>query len=90
MAICVMNMRDRKSQPEQSAQALSRGVLAFLLTLALALVVTAVLGCVGALREHVRILYVVRMIYYNLFPQNLIKLQFVSSRELRYHKLLDK
>ncbi|XP_026329928.1 23 kDa integral membrane protein-like [Hyposmocoma kahamanoa] len=56
MAICVMNMRERKSGPEQSA--LSRGVLAFLLTLGLALIVTAVLGCIGALREHVRILYV--------------------------------
>ncbi|KAH9631591.1 hypothetical protein HF086_004358 [Spodoptera exigua] len=57
MAICVINMRDKKSQPEQQS-ALSRGVLSFLLTLGIALVVTAILGCVGALREHVRILYV--------------------------------
>ncbi|XP_049866824.1 23 kDa integral membrane protein-like [Pectinophora gossypiella] len=57
MAICAMNMRERKSRPEQQS-ALSRGVLAFLLTLGLALVVTAVLGCIGALREHVKILYV--------------------------------
>ncbi|XP_072943562.1 uncharacterized protein [Epargyreus clarus] len=56
MAICVINMRDRKARPEQSA--LSRGVLSFLLTLGLGLVVTAVLGSVGALREHVKILYV--------------------------------
>lgn len=57
MGICVMNMRERKTGHEQSA--LSRGVLSFLLTLGLALVVTAILGCIGALREHVRILYVV-------------------------------
>ncbi|CAH2990908.1 unnamed protein product [Chilo suppressalis] len=56
MAVCVMNMREHKSRPDQSA--LSRGVLSFLLTLGLCLVVTAVLGCIGALREHVRILYV--------------------------------
>ncbi|XP_063359756.1 23 kDa integral membrane protein-like [Cydia amplana] len=57
MAICVMNMRERKSRPDEQA-ALSRGVLSFLLTLGLCLVVTAVLGCIGALREHVKILYV--------------------------------
>ncbi|XP_061711862.1 23 kDa integral membrane protein-like [Cydia pomonella] len=57
MAICVMNMRERKSRPDEQA-ALSRGVLSFLLTLGLFLVVTAVLGCIGALREHVKILYV--------------------------------
>ncbi|XP_026760220.2 23 kDa integral membrane protein-like [Galleria mellonella] len=56
MAICVMNLRERKSRPEQSA--LSRGVLSFLLTLGFCLVVSAILGCIGALREHVKILYV--------------------------------
>lgn len=63
MAVCVINMRDKKSRPEQQS-ALSRGVLSFLITLGLALVVTAVLGCVGALREHVKILYVVSDIYF--------------------------
>ncbi|CAH2228196.1 jg18736, partial [Pararge aegeria aegeria] len=57
MAMCVIDMRERKSKPEKQT-ALSRGVLAFLTTLALSLVVTAVLGCIGALREHVKILYV--------------------------------
>ncbi|XP_075970049.1 23 kDa integral membrane protein-like isoform X2 [Anticarsia gemmatalis] len=57
MGVCVMNMREKKSRPEQQS-ALSRGVLSFLLTLGLCLVVTAVLGCIGALREHVKILYV--------------------------------
>ncbi|XP_053625895.1 23 kDa integral membrane protein-like [Plodia interpunctella] len=57
MAICVMNMRGKKSRPDQQS-ALSRGVLSFLLTLGLCLVVTAVLGCIGALREHVKTLYV--------------------------------
>ncbi|KAJ2952531.1 hypothetical protein O0L34_g6849 [Tuta absoluta] len=56
MAICVINMRESKRPEPQSA--LSRGVLAFLLTLGLALVVTAILGCIGALREHVKTLYV--------------------------------
>ncbi|KAM3961806.1 23 kDa integral membrane protein [Aphomia sociella] len=56
MAICVMNLRERKSRTEQSV--ISRGVLSFLLTLGLCLVVTAILGCVGALRQHVKILYV--------------------------------
>ena len=59
MAICVINMRERKAQAEQSA--LSRGVLSFLLTLGLALVVTAILGFIGALRENIKILYVVSM-----------------------------
>lgn len=58
MAICVINMRESKARPEQQS-ALSRGVLAFLITLALGLVVTAILGCIGALRENVKILYVV-------------------------------
>ncbi|CAH0718785.1 unnamed protein product, partial [Brenthis ino] len=49
-------MRERKNEAEQSA--LSRGVLSFLLTLGLGLVVTAILGCVGALRENIKILYV--------------------------------
>uniref|UniRef100_A0A2A4JFK4 Tetraspanin n=1 Tax=Heliothis virescens TaxID=7102 RepID=A0A2A4JFK4_HELVI len=57
MAICVINIRDKKSQQEQQS-AVSRGVLSFILTTGVALVVTAVLGCVGALREHVRLLYV--------------------------------
>lgn len=57
MAISVINMRERKTKPEHSA--LSRGVLSFLLTLGLGLMVTAVLGCVGALRENIKILYVV-------------------------------
>ncbi|XP_034840418.1 23 kDa integral membrane protein-like [Maniola hyperantus] len=57
MAICVIDMRDRKSRPEQHS-ALSRAVLSFLITLALGLVLTAVLGCIGALRENVKILYV--------------------------------
>lgn len=56
MAICVINMRERKAQAEQSA--LSRGVLSVLLTVGLALVVTAILGCIGALRENIKILYV--------------------------------
>ncbi|KAL4714085.1 hypothetical protein ACJJTC_008439 [Scirpophaga incertulas] len=56
MAVCVINMRDHKSRPEQSM--LSRGVLSFLLTLGLCLVATAILGCIGALREHVKLLYV--------------------------------
>ncbi|XP_045445675.1 23 kDa integral membrane protein-like [Melitaea cinxia] len=56
MAISVINMRERKTKPEHSA--LSRGVLSFLLTLGLGLMVTAVLGCVGALRENIKILYV--------------------------------
>lgn len=60
MVICVINMRDRKALPEGQS-ALSRGVISFLLTLGLCLVVTAVLGCIGALRENVKILYVVRM-----------------------------
>ncbi|CAK1552612.1 unnamed protein product [Leptosia nina] len=50
-------MRDKKSQPEKQS-ALSRAVLAFLLTLGFALLVTAILGCIGALRENVKILYV--------------------------------
>ncbi|KAL0841777.1 hypothetical protein ABMA28_014036 [Loxostege sticticalis] len=57
MAVCVMNMRERKSRPEPQST-LSRGVLSFLLTLGLCLVVTAILGCIGALREHVKLLYV--------------------------------
>ncbi|XP_023940412.2 23 kDa integral membrane protein-like [Bicyclus anynana] len=57
MAICVMQMRERKARPEKQS-ALSRGVLAFLVTVALSLVVTALLGCIGALRENVKILYV--------------------------------
>ncbi|CAH2086831.1 unnamed protein product [Euphydryas editha] len=56
MVISVINMRERKSKPEHSS--LSRGVLSFLLTLGFGLVVTAVLGCVGALRENIKILYV--------------------------------
>ncbi|CAH2074608.1 unnamed protein product, partial [Iphiclides podalirius] len=55
MAVCAINVRDFKAGPEP---ALSRGVLSFLLTLGLGLVVTAVVGCVGALRENVKILYV--------------------------------
>ncbi|KAG6460552.1 23 kDa integral membrane protein [Manduca sexta] len=57
MAICVMNMREKKSRPDQQST-LSKGVLSFLLTLSLCLVVTAILGCIGAVREHVKILYV--------------------------------
>ncbi|XP_038215813.1 23 kDa integral membrane protein-like [Zerene cesonia] len=57
MAICVINMREKKNRPEKQS-ALSRGVLSFLLTLGLGLLVTAILGCVGALRENVKILYV--------------------------------
>ncbi|XP_059061720.1 23 kDa integral membrane protein-like [Achroia grisella] len=56
MGICVMNLREKKFHPEQSA--VSKGVLVFILTLGLCLVVSAVLGCIGALREHVKILYV--------------------------------
>ncbi|XP_012547679.3 23 kDa integral membrane protein [Bombyx mori] len=50
-------MRDKKNRPDQQS-ALSRGVLSFLLTLGFCLAVTGVLGCVGALREHVKVLYV--------------------------------
>ncbi|XP_047505350.1 23 kDa integral membrane protein-like [Pieris napi] len=57
MAICVINMREKKSRPENQS-ALSRAVLSFLLTLGVGLLVTAVLGCIGALRENVKILYV--------------------------------
>ena len=57
-----MNMREKKAQPEIQ-WTISRGVLAFLLTTAIALVVTAVLGCIGALREHVRTLYVVSALF---------------------------
>ncbi|XP_041977062.1 23 kDa integral membrane protein-like [Aricia agestis] len=54
MAICVINMRERKA----GQSALSRGVLSFLFTLGLGLLITAILGCVGALRENIKILYV--------------------------------
>ncbi|CAG5011677.1 unnamed protein product [Parnassius apollo] len=57
MTICVINMRNRKAHPEQQST-LSRGVLSFLLTLSLGLVLSAILGCIGALRENVKILYV--------------------------------
>ncbi|XP_068629391.1 23 kDa integral membrane protein-like [Battus philenor] len=57
MGICVMNIRDRKARPEQQSM-ISRGVLSFLLTLGLAMVVSSVLGCVGALKENIKILYV--------------------------------
>ncbi|XP_013139004.1 PREDICTED: 23 kDa integral membrane protein-like [Papilio polytes] len=55
IAVSVMNMRERRIRPEQST--VSRGVLSFLLTVGLALLVAAVLGCVGALRENVKLLY---------------------------------
>ncbi|CAG9585784.1 unnamed protein product [Danaus chrysippus] len=56
MAICVINMRDRAQREQPSS--LSRGVLSFILTLGFGLIVTAVLGCIGSLRENVKILYV--------------------------------
>ncbi|XP_045542685.1 23 kDa integral membrane protein [Papilio machaon] len=55
ISVTVMNIRERKIRPEQSA--VSRGVLSFLLTVGLALLVAAVLGCVGALRENIKLLY---------------------------------
>ncbi|KAJ0180299.1 hypothetical protein K1T71_003703 [Dendrolimus kikuchii] len=57
MAICMINMREKKTRPDQQS-VLSRGALSFLLTLGFGLVVTAILGCIGALREHVKILYI--------------------------------
>ncbi|XP_050665796.1 23 kDa integral membrane protein-like [Leptidea sinapis] len=57
MAVCVINMRDKKSKPEKQLM-LSYGVLSFLLTLTFGLLVAALLGCIGALRENIKILYV--------------------------------
>ncbi|OWR49602.1 Tetraspanin 47F isoform B [Danaus plexippus plexippus] len=49
-------MRDHAHREQPSS--LSRGVLSFILTLGFGLIVTAVLGCIGSLRENVKILYV--------------------------------
>ncbi|XP_050345182.1 23 kDa integral membrane protein-like [Nymphalis io] len=57
LAATVINMRERKSMPDQQST-LSRGVLSFFLSLGVGLVVTAVLGCIGSLRENIKILYV--------------------------------
>ncbi|GBP67915.1 Tetraspanin-14 [Eumeta japonica] len=48
-------MRGRKDNPESSV---SRGTISFLLALGFCLIITAVIGCVGALRENTKVLYI--------------------------------
>lgn len=74
-------MRHKKSELEQKS-ALSQGVLAFLLTLGIALVVSAVLGCIGALRENVRILYVVSLRHFCFFDSFEKRAQFRRKADI--------
>lgn len=48
-----------KARPEQLS-AISRGVLTFFISLSVFIIVTSVLGCVGALKQHVKLLFMVR------------------------------
>lgn len=67
VSVCAINIADKQRSIDRSPTA--RGVVTFLLILGLCLMVAAVIGCICALREQVKVLYVVsvRITFFDRF-----------------------